>query len=215
MEVWNVALSIGYIIARILKILLVSLFFIARFDEQLLAPGVVLVAGIELDGFWLCFRKDLLMHEAHRHPYIERLGLLCLLKLKHREHFGAHPNACWRLLYVLVAMPWMKKYLVCPYPSSTSSNKDFSIAESSEKMNDDEADICHDVSTSNFVVKECEKANVEYSEESPNVGAQTCFDEENAEEMFGNPDSVDVAEACSGHCTVAHKNTPHDLSKKQ
>jgi hypothetical protein len=112
MEVWNVALSVGYIIMRVIKIILISLFYIARFDEPFLAPGVGRIGAIELDGFSLCFRKDLLLHEAHRHPYIELFGMLCLLKLRHREQFGSRANACWRLLYVLSIMPWMKKYRV-------------------------------------------------------------------------------------------------------
>jgi hypothetical protein len=104
MEVWNVALSVGYIIVRVIKIIMISLFYIARFDEPFLAPGVGRIGAVELDGFSLCFRKDLLLHEAHRHPYIEQFGLLCLLKLQHREKFGSRANACWRLLYVLSIM---------------------------------------------------------------------------------------------------------------
>lgn len=32
LEAWNVALSVGFILARIIKVLVVSLFFIARID---------------------------------------------------------------------------------------------------------------------------------------------------------------------------------------
>ena len=52
------------------------------------------------------------MHEAHRHPYIESLGLLFLLKLRCDDSFGRRPNGCWRLLFVLILMPWLKKYRV-------------------------------------------------------------------------------------------------------
>jgi hypothetical protein len=50
--------------------------------------------------------------EAHRHVFIERFGLLCLLKLRHKDTFGRRPNACWRLLYTLTLFPWLRKYRV-------------------------------------------------------------------------------------------------------
>jgi hypothetical protein len=56
------------------------------------------------------YRKDLLLHEAHRHPYVERLGALCLLKLNRGDAFGTRGGSAWRLLYVLSLMPWLKKY---------------------------------------------------------------------------------------------------------
>jgi hypothetical protein len=214
MEVWNVALSFGYIVVRIIKILLISLFFVARFDEQLLAPGVGRVAGIELDGFWLCFRKDLLMHEAHRHPYIERLGLLCLLKLNHRERFGARPNACWRLLYVLVSMPWVKKYRVCSNPNTLSKKIGFAFAEPSEEINEHEELISHAVSTSNAVVNESQRITVEYSEESPHLGGEKASNEEHAEERAQNPNSSDVVEACSGLLNLERGESKDQLTKK-
>jgi hypothetical protein len=52
------------------------------------------------------------VQEAHRHVFIERFGLLCLLKLRHKEDFGNRPNACWRLLYTLTLFPWLRKYRV-------------------------------------------------------------------------------------------------------
>jgi hypothetical protein len=44
--------------------------------------------------------------------FIERFGLLCLLKLRHKDNFGNRPNACWRLLYTLTLFPWLRKYRV-------------------------------------------------------------------------------------------------------
>jgi hypothetical protein len=52
------------------------------------------------------------MQEAHRHVFIERFGLLCLLKLRHKDAFGRRANACWRLLYTLTLFPWLRKYRV-------------------------------------------------------------------------------------------------------
>merc|ERR1711915_213546 len=50
------------------------------------------------------------MHEAHRHPYIERLALLCLMKLRCGERFGQRAGAYWRLLFVLCVFPWLQQY---------------------------------------------------------------------------------------------------------
>lgn len=80
-----------------------------------MAPGVGRLGPIELDSFPYSFRKDLVVHEAHRHPYIESLGLLFLLKLQCGASFGRRPHGCWRLLFVLTLMPWLKKYRVSGY----------------------------------------------------------------------------------------------------
>lgn len=82
---------------------------------RILAPGVGRIGPIELDGFPYSFSKDIVVHEAHRHPYIESFGLLCLLKLRCGESFGNNPHSCWRLLFVLALMPWLKKFRVNGY----------------------------------------------------------------------------------------------------
>ena len=46
----------------------------------------------------------------HRHPYIERLGFLFMLKLTQGSKFGDTAGAAWRVLLVLTLMPWMRKY---------------------------------------------------------------------------------------------------------
>ena len=58
------------------------------------------------------YKKDLLLHEAHRHPYLDRLAALYLLKLNLGDSFATRAGSCWRLLYVLTLMPWLKKYHV-------------------------------------------------------------------------------------------------------
>ena len=64
---------------------------------------------MELDPYPLMFRKDILSHEAHRHPYIERLGVMYMLALRYND-FGSYACTRWRLLFVYALLPWMRKY---------------------------------------------------------------------------------------------------------
>lgn len=51
------------------------------------------------------------IHIAHRHPYIERLCVLYMMKLKNNK-FCSEAGACWRLLFVSTLMPWMVQHRV-------------------------------------------------------------------------------------------------------
>ena len=108
--------------------------FIARIDTPFLAPGVGRIGKIELDSYPISYRKDLLLHEAHRHPYIERLGMLILLKLRLGSRFGRNPHACWRLLFMVALCPWLAKYRVV----QPTSNDDDGV-DDDEKEKDDES----------------------------------------------------------------------------
>ena len=74
--------------------------------ERLCSPPYCLA----LDAYPIAFRKDLLQHDAHRHPYLEHLATLYMMKLRYGNAFGKRANSCWRLLAVLCVMPWMRKY---------------------------------------------------------------------------------------------------------
>lgn len=80
--------------------------------------------GINTDDFLSSdFQKELLVHEAHRHPYIERLGAMYLLRLRNKE-FGNAANSCWRQIFVLTLMPWLMKYHVYHEQRCSDSLKD-------------------------------------------------------------------------------------------
>ena len=56
--------------------------------------------------------RDVLIHEAHRHPYLELLGTMYLYKLRYAESFGKTAGSCWRLLFVYGLMPWLHQYRI-------------------------------------------------------------------------------------------------------
>jgi len=57
-------------------------------------------------------------HQAHRHPYIEQLGVIYLMKLRYARHFGERAGTCWRLIFVYALMPWLHKYRIQARPKS-------------------------------------------------------------------------------------------------
>jgi hypothetical protein len=95
---------------RFVKIMVVSAFYVGRLDTPLFAPGVGCFGPIVLDSHPIEFRKDLLIHEAHRHPYMERLAVIYLLKLRYGKEFGTRAGGQWRLIFVLALMPWLRRY---------------------------------------------------------------------------------------------------------
>ena len=88
-----------------------ALFWIGRIDVPFLDEHVSL-AGITLDMVPTYFVKDILVHESHKHPYMERLARLYIMKVHHGDAFVTRAGAAWRQLILLAFMPWVARYHV-------------------------------------------------------------------------------------------------------
>jgi hypothetical protein len=104
-------------LVRLVKLVMISAFYIGRLDTPLFAPGVGMIGPMHLDAHPIQFRKDLLVHDAHRHPYMERLSVIYLLKLRYGEQFGHRAGGQWRLIFVIALMPWLRRYRLDDGPS--------------------------------------------------------------------------------------------------
>ena len=75
-ECWHLALTSSYIVVRCVKLILIVIGYIGRFDTPVLNQGVGEFGPLKLDAFPFIFKQDLLAIDSHRHPYIERLGMM-------------------------------------------------------------------------------------------------------------------------------------------
>lgn len=125
LEWGNFAISAGYILARSIKLLLAAMTFIGRIDTPFLAHNVGRIGPLELDNYPIVHMKDVLTHEAHRHPYIEQLGVIYLMKLRYTKHFGKRAGTCWRMIFVYALFPWLHKYrIMARYDTATSNTNE-------------------------------------------------------------------------------------------
>jgi len=84
-------------------------FWIGRIDSVFLSNDVVMF-GYRFDKSQHQFVSELLVHEAHRHPYIERMAAMYLMRFKYREKFCLDTGAAWRRIFICTLFPWMLKY---------------------------------------------------------------------------------------------------------
>lgn len=56
------------------------------------------------------FRKDILVTEAHRHPWLDRIGGVYMMRHHYGSAFGSNAGARWRQLFCAALMPWLKRY---------------------------------------------------------------------------------------------------------
>jgi len=112
-ECFNFATSIAFAITRMVKLILVAAFYVGRIDTKFLEESVNHLGGFRyIDIFPEYFITDILSTEAHRHPYIERLGAMYLYKLRYGSKFATRAGSAWRLLFVTALMPWLQKYRI-------------------------------------------------------------------------------------------------------
>lgn len=111
MECYSVAISIWFMVVRAIKALILGAMYIGRVDTPLFAEGVGMFGPIEVDNWPTVSRKEILIHEAHRHPYLETLGYLYLMQLRFKgERFATRQCSAWRLIFVTALMPWLHKF---------------------------------------------------------------------------------------------------------
>lgn len=73
----------------------------------------------------------------HRHPFIERLGLLYLLKLHNGKAFGNRAGSYWRMLFVLAVFPWMRNYRVSRGAANLMMEVEAEISEAFDEKEQD------------------------------------------------------------------------------
>ena len=110
LECWFIGMGGGVLVVRFCQFILAACFFVGRTDVPFLSADVSLF-GYIFDYAPQSFVKDILVHEAHRHRYIERLFAMYMMKLKD-DSFGSEAGACWRQLFVVTLMPWFVKLRV-------------------------------------------------------------------------------------------------------
>jgi len=113
------------VVLRMVKLICAAALEVGRIDKPFFAEGVGTIGGLmRLDRYPDIFRQDILSHEAHLHPYIERLGKMYLMKLRHGQAFATKTGSCWRLLFVVALMPWMRSFRMVAHPELLPSRRD-------------------------------------------------------------------------------------------
>ena len=114
----------AFVIVRMFKVLRISAASIGQIDRRLLNEGVGQFGPLELDPYPTIHVRDLVAHEAHRHPFIEILGTMYLMKLRYAKHFGSRAGSAWRLVFIYALLPWMHQYRILEKETDTDSEED-------------------------------------------------------------------------------------------
>jgi len=138
LECANFAISAGFVVIRMVKLLVTAALYVGRIDTPFLAKGVGQVGAMRLDNYPDVFLKDILSHEAHRHPYIDLLGVIYLMKLQYGDNFGNRAGSTWRLVFVYALMPWMQKYrILVPLEQQTFVSKEKTTNKKDQQLDEE------------------------------------------------------------------------------
>ena len=108
LETVTIGLGVFYAVARVGKILIVTILYISRIDTDLLSLD--LHVGPLEDKYPRFFRQALLLQESHKHPWLEVLGKMYLMKYRYREKFISSAGYTYRLIFALSLMPYLRKF---------------------------------------------------------------------------------------------------------
>mmetsp|Transcript_18634 Transcript_18634/g.35444 ORF Transcript_18634/g.35444 Transcript_18634/m.35444 type:complete len:1067 (-) Transcript_18634:77-3277(-) len=108
----NFALTVAFALIRFTKLLAVATLSVGRIDTHILSEDVTFLGPIDMDNAPTMHTRDILIHEAHRHPYIEALGSFYLTKLRYGNKYCTRAGSTWRLIFVYALMPWMQKHRI-------------------------------------------------------------------------------------------------------
>ena len=109
MECWQLGVGGGTLLSRLGQFLFAAAFWIGRIDVVFLDEDVSLF-GYSFDYVPINYRTELVVHEVHKHPWINRLGGMFLMRIKHGQDFSSAAGAKWRLLFTLSLFPWLARY---------------------------------------------------------------------------------------------------------
>jgi hypothetical protein len=137
-ECWQIGLGGGVLLSRLIQFILASFFYIGRIYVPFLSDHVHFpFVGFRFDMVPSHFLKDVLAHEAHRHPYLERIQAMYLLRLRQREAFSCRAGACWRQIFVITLMPWLSKYRIFHRKRETDAEEDYDFMMRMKRVNND------------------------------------------------------------------------------